>query len=105
MSKLLEIFAKHIDMSIDLGNTLKVILIDTAEIKELDRKEHNSNIFCIDNESNIIWQIDSKSGLIEKDSFVYIKKVNDGIIAHRFFGTEYLINPSTGVTQKVGWHK
>lgn len=104
-NKLLQHLANHIDICIQLDDKKKVVLIETSEIIGLDNHLYNANIYCIDNENNIIWQVDSDKGLMEKDSFVFIKKVENGIVAQRFFGTEYFINPVTGLSKKIGWNK
>lgn len=91
MTKLSKNFLDHIDISINLDIQKKIVLIDTSEMSDLDNHNHNANIYCIDEDNNIIWQVDSDKGIMEKDSFVYIEKVDAGIFAHRFFGTEYMI--------------
>ncbi len=105
MKKLTTNLLKYLDMTVNLDNKKKIVLIETAAINGLDNRTHNANIYCTDESNNIIWQVDSDKGIMENDSFVYIEKVENGIAARRFFGTEYIIDPMTGKSEIVGWSK
>lgn len=107
MIQLNQNLVNNIDITINLEENLKVVLIDTTakDLVNLNKHLHNANIYCVDNNHNIIWQVDSDSGLSEKDSFVFIEKLENGLKAHRFFGTEYLIDLDTGKSKKTGWNK
>lgn len=98
-------YIDNIDITISLSDAKKVVLIEVSEMPELNSHDHNANIFCIDNNYNILWQIDSDEGLADKDSFVFAELSENTIKAHRFFGTQYFIDPLSGESKKVGWNK
>ena len=107
MTQLNQNSIKNIDITINLDANLKIVLIDTTatDLVNLNEHLHNANIYCIDNNHKIIWQVDSDSGLRQKDSFVFIEKLENELKARRFFGTEYLIDLNTGKSKKTGWNK
>lgn len=105
MKKLSKNLLDNIDITINLGDKKKIVLIETSEISGLDNHSHNANIYCLNDDDTIVWQVDSNEGIMDKDSFVYIEKKDDGIFGQRFFGTEYMIEESSGKSKKTGWNK
>ncbi len=93
-----------IDEAVDLGAGKKVVRLDYSAEKHLSEDEHNFNVFCIDDENNVIWRITSDSS-DRRDSFVSIEMVEGILKADRFFGGEFEIDIQSGVAKKVGWHK
>lgn len=107
MNQLTENLINHIDMTINLEGHLKVVLIDTTakDLAHIDNHSHNANIYCIDKSYNILWQVDSDSGLMERDAFVYMEKFENKLEANRFFGNKYSIDLKTGKSEHTGWNK
>lgn len=91
MQKLTDELISHLDQSIQIDGNLRIVLIDMTSnaLDHLGRILCNANIYCVDENYNVIWQVDSTDGMFGKDSFVAIKKVGNIIEASRFFGTEY----------------
>ena len=93
-----------IDETINLGTGKRVVRFDYSGEKHLSEGEHNFNVYCIDDENNVIWRISSDSP-DRRDSFVSIE-MDDGILkADRFFGAEFEVDVQSGVAKKSGWHK
>lgn len=89
-----------------LSNGHKVVLIEVAGRKDLPPSEHNRNIYCIDGSGNVIWQIRADGEIYERDSFVSLSGSEGGSLrADRFFGSEFILDPTSGVATRVGWHK
>jgi hypothetical protein len=90
---------------IALPGALQVVLIDVGGRKDIPPQEHNSNIYCVDSNGLVVWQVSAPKPLGERDSFVDMELDGDILRANRFFGTEYVIDPLTGSAQETGWHK
>src|SRR3990167_2400516 len=94
----------HIDTKLLLENGRILVEVNVTEDDGVkwDVSECNFNIYCVDKDYNVIWQVKeiktkpvSISG--ETDSFCYLGQNEKGeIIAGRFSGFEYKINPETG---------
>ena len=93
---------------IELKNGNAIVMIDVSEDKAMSSDESNFNIYCIDNQYNIIWQIKEikTKPIDDADMFVYLKKNDQNeIIADRFSGFTYKIDPDTGEATRTGFHK
>ena len=105
--KLNKIQIQKIFRQIDIDEK-KIVLIDVMGDKSITSSEKLSNIYCIDQKNNVIWQvteIDTKPPYVN-DGFVHLKKNEGGeIIAVRFSGFTYKINPETGEATQTGFHK
>lgn len=98
----------HVVKKICLSNDKFIILVDTTEDVMIQKSLGMRNIFCVDANNQIIWQVyiseTDKNNL--KDTFIYVDLDNSGQLnADTFFGTEYHVNLKTGEAKKVGWHK
>jgi hypothetical protein len=106
MTKLSKIQISQIRRQIEVVTGKSIVLIDVACCRDIPLDEHNQNIYCIDQDMNIIWQIHAGSTTYSEDSFVYLGKDDTGRIrADRFFGNEFIIDPDTGIAELKGWHK
>jgi hypothetical protein len=93
---------------IELKNGITIIMIDVSEDKTIPPDENNFNIYCVDNQYNIIWQIKEikTKPINDFDMFVYLgKDANGKIIADRFSGFTYEIDPDKGEATRTGFHK
>lgn len=76
----------------------------------MDSEDPNRNIFCINNENQILWQIESDpkrvylSGGVDLDSYVYVE-LDHELKAKRFSGFEYIVDIETGRIKCTGWNK
>lgn len=73
----LTLIQQQIYQTINLGDK-KIVLLDVLGKKQMPKQELNANIYCVDNEFNIIWQIDPEATKFEIDSFTSMKKNEDG---------------------------
>lgn len=93
---------------VDIDRVRQLVMIDVSEDKNMPQHESNFNIYCIDSDKNVIWQVkESKTKPIDAaDMFVYLgKDANGEIIADRFSGFTYKIDPDTGEATRTGFHK
>ena len=93
---------------ISLVGDKTIVMIDVSEDKNMRADESNFNIYCIDNHNNIVWQVKEikTKPIDDADMFVYLGQNESGeIIADRFSGFEYRIDPETGEATQVSFHK
>jgi hypothetical protein len=101
----------HIDKTIILGDNKMIVEIDVSEDKGRGWSENEIcyNIYCVGKDYNIIWQvkeIKTKPPFNGRDPFCYLgKNEKDEIIADRFSGFVYKIDPETGEAEQVSFHK
>ena len=103
----------HISKKILLDDYRMILEINVTENDGVDwtTNECNFNIYCVDQDYNILWQVrETKSKPVsifgETDTFCYLgKDANGEIIADRFSGFTYKINPDTGEATRTGFHK
>lgn len=95
----------QIAAEIRIDESTRVVLLDVAGRKDIPVAESNANIYCIDDQGAVIWQISGPSPKMERDSFVSLRQTDEGLRADRFFGAEFVVDSSTGVATEVGWHK
>ena len=103
--KLSEEQVAMVGQRVSLPGARQVVLVDVGGRKDVSVAEYNSNIYCLDDENNIVWQVSSPNPRMGRDSFVDIGFENGVLRANRFFGGEYVIDVSTGVAEESGWHK
>lgn len=99
-----------IEKKIPFSETRNIILIDVIGDTNLvnGSSEVRFNIYCIDSNYNIIWQVSEKGECTfpDGDPFCYLgKNSKDEIIADRFSGFTYKINLDTGEAVRTGFHK
>ena len=97
-----------IKQRVSLDNERLIIRIDVSEDKSLSPAESSSNIYCINNEYKIIWQVKEikTKRHFDDDMFVYLgKNDKDEIVAGRFSGFTYKIDPETGEVTRTGFNK
>lgn len=95
-----------VSASVDLPENRRVVLLDLGGRKDIPAKEHNANVYCIDPNGQILWQVEAVPTSLERDSFVWLERREDGNIwVGRFFGNEYVLDTTNGNAQHAGWHK
>jgi hypothetical protein len=98
----------NIKNSMKLANGNRIILLTISRKDNLPAEEVSSNIYRIDDNDEIIWQvkeIETKRPY-DEDRFVFIRQSSEGeITAGRFSGFEYKIDPETGEAIQVGFNK
>jgi outer membrane protein assembly factor BamB len=102
----------HIDEKILLDDKIIVeINVTENDGTSWTSDECNFNIYCIDQHYNVIWQVketrNQSSSLFEEgDPFCYLEREASGeIIANRFSGFTYIIDPETGEATCTGFRK
>lgn len=97
-----------IKQTVNLDNGLSIVRINVSEDKYMSKNESNYNIYCVDKDYNIVWQVKEIKTKVPfgDDPFCYLSKdVNGEIIADRFTGFTYKIDPETGEAEQTGFHK
>ena len=97
-----------IKQKVSLNNERLIVRIDVSEDKAMSPDESSSNIYCINNEYKIIWQVKEIKAKrpFDDDMFVYLGRNNkDEIVAARFSGFTYKIDPETGEAEQTGFRK
>ena len=101
MKSLSEDQIRQVVTKLAIGQNEYVTLIDMAGNKVASIKECNANIYCVDEQNNMLWQVDNTKGTFDRDSFIYIEiSNNEQLAARMFFGKKYLINMNSGVQRK-----
>lgn len=93
---------------IDIDENKSIVRIDVSDNNNLPPDESSSNIYCVNKTYEIIWQVKEikTKRPFEDDMFVYLgRNEKEEIIADRFSGFEYRINPETGEAEQVSFHK
>lgn len=108
--KLTEKQIVKIDTRIPISADRILVEIDVSHKSEgWSLNEISSNIYCIDDSNNIIWQVKELKTEIPfdgRDPFCYLAKTDDGeIMAVRFSGFRYKIDPDTGEAEQTGFSK
>lgn len=99
-----------IDKKISIADNRTIVEVDVSDKSEgWQLNEISSNIYCVDLDYNIVWQvreIKTESPFSGRDPFCYLTKTDSGeIMAVRFSGFRYKINPETGEAVQVGFSK
>jgi ribonuclease HII len=106
MKKLTQKQQDKIYKKIFFKNGLYVVLIDVSEDIDLSKTENNSNVYLVDNNYKIIWQISADDTTFDKDMFTSIELIDrEVLVAKRFSGFKYKIDPQTGKAEQIGWDK
>lgn len=97
-----------IDGRIKVSQKEYIVMINVSGDKYISPEISNLNIYRINDDNEIIWQIkeiESERRLFD-DMFVYLGMNDKGeIIADRWSGFEYKINPETGEAKCTRFHK
>lgn len=97
-----------IDKKIILDEVRRVVEVDVSHKSDnWPYDEIRNNIYCIDDDYNIIWQVseDEASRFADGDPFCYLGFENNEVVADRFSGFEYKIDAATGKVTRTGFHK
>ena len=106
MKKLTQDQIKLIKQKIAIDQNKFIIRLNVAGNNTISVTECNNNVYCIDDEYEIFWQIEAKPTGFERDPFVYIKFDNGELIAKNFSGFKYLVNLENGqIIRGMGWDK
>jgi hypothetical protein len=82
-----------------------IVLVEVPVGSTINIKEAQENVYRVDVEYNIIWQISASPPVRQDDSFVYLKREGSTLRTDRFFGDEFKVDEKTGVATEIGWHK
>ena len=116
--KLTERQKELIDLTVPLDNGHTIVLLNVGGNPEFVGREHNFNIYRIDEDYQIIWQIshtddqfagtpDPKASMMERCDFSYLSRDEGFISAVRPIGIEYKLDPDTGIAtfyKHLGYH-
>ena len=105
MNKLTQKQVDIIEKKISVCKNKAIVLLDVAGNKAIPTSEYNSNIYCINDAGEILWQIKAKPSGFERDSFVSINYNDNRLVARNFSGFEYKVNLENGEVESIGWDK
>ncbi len=108
MNTLNKVELQNILKKLEVDNDKIIVLVDTTSNKSLQSQIGMKNIYCIDADNNILWQIFLTNGSEKSlnDTFMYVNLDKEGQLnAKTFFGMEYLVNINTGAAEQTGWKK
>lgn len=91
--------------SIKMPNGHRVVLIEAPTDNSWPKIDCFLNIYCLDATDEIVWQISAPNPRMDTDSFVDLRLENGALKATRFFGSDFEIDPQSGVAKEVGWNK
>lgn len=77
----------------------QIVVFDRAIVVLLDRdyyKVNNENVFCINYDGNLLWQVPIFEYLDKRSPFVELKKEGENIKLFNWSGEFVLIEPTTG---------
>jgi hypothetical protein len=95
-----------IEKKLPLNSKNWIVLLDTAGKKEISKEESNRNVYCIDENYEIRWQIKHEERpMLGRNSFVHIKCSENNFFALDFAGFTYKINIENGDTKIISWDK
>ncbi|QLH43880.1 MAG: hypothetical protein HWD59_15090 [Coxiellaceae bacterium] len=94
-----------IKQKIILTPNLLIVRLDTMSDKSLSQDEANRNVYCIDDNYQILWQIENKPTGFEEDPFTNIKLDNNELIAKNFSGFIYKVDLRNGKIEGIDWNK
>lgn len=106
--KLSNLQISMIEQKINIAPNRIILRIDVSSDNKMSAKESSSNIYCVEKDFEIVWQVKEVETTqpFEDDMFVYLAMNSEGeIIADRFSGFVYKINPDTGEALQIGFHK
>ncbi len=96
-SKIIKEFQSPIELAIEFDNEIVILL-------GRDYFKGGRNVYCVDLEGNILWQVPEVKLVPQDSSYVKIMKNNKNVILTNWDGTRLTIEPQTGkiLDQKSG---
>ena len=94
-----------IDNRVSIGLDKFIIILDTTNSKEISDFECNNNIYCVNSNYEVIWQIKAKPTGFERDPFTSFEFDGRELLARNFSGFKYHVNLQDGSTEMISWAK
>ena len=91
--------------SADIAGCLRILVLNNYGIEGLSEDEYNNNLYCVNDENVVIWQVNTPKSRHGSDAFTYVKISDGKIIAKKESGTKYSVDENTGVAIEVGFEK
>lgn len=91
--------------SVDISETLKIIVLNNYGLNELSEDEYNNNLYCVDDDNIVVWQVDSPNYKYGSDAYTYVKITDGNIVAKRESGKKFVVDEKTGVAIEIGFEK
>lgn len=96
---------QEVSATIDLGGGDRIILLDRAGMRDkYSREQRSRNIFRVDGNASVVWQVESKFD-DTGGPFTGLKNTDDGLVAYRWDGSNYHIDPATGYAVPASFEK
>lgn len=104
--KLSEKLKKLIEKKIKLNTEFSLVLLDVMGNRTLTKDELNRNIYCLNDNYEIVWQIKHfPKPPFDRDPFVSVNLIDGKIIAKDFSGFTYQVNIDNGELKRLSWEK
>lgn len=97
--------ARRILKSVNILGSLRVLVLNNYGIDDLSEAEYSNNLYCVNDNNVVIWQVNSPKSRHGSDAFTYVKISDGKIIAKKESGTKYLVDEKTGVAIEIGFEK
>ena len=81
---------------LNLSDGNKIVTVNTYGLNNLSDEDYNNNIYCVDNNNNIVWRICAPKSQFGRESFVAVVKDGDSYVAIRQSGYHFSINKDSG---------
>jgi len=81
---------------IALNDGTKVVVVDVLGDKSIPLHEANHNIYKVDEQGRLLWQVRADPGIYERSPFTGLRLEGGKLIAYRWDGVEYVLDPATG---------
>ena len=105
MKKLTNEQVNMIKQKISLNNQRQFVRLNVAGNKLISNGECNNNVYCIDKDYEILWQIKAKKTAFDRDPFVSMKFDNSVLTVKNFTGFKYKVDLETGEVEEIGFEK
>lgn len=96
---------RRILKSVDISGSLKVVVLNNYGLGDLPESEYSNNLYCVEDDGVIVWQVDAPKSKHGSDAFTYAKISDGKLIAKKESGTKYVVDEKTGVAIEVGFEK
>lgn len=91
--------------AVELSDHYQILLINNFGVAGIDNDEYNNNLYCLDANKVIVWQVKSPKNMSESDAFSYVKILEDEIFAKKESGAKFRVDKKTGVAVEIGFDK
>lgn len=86
----------RIHKEIKVGDNKRIVTLNNYDVSGISNIDYVNNVYCVDNENNIIWRIKAPDSLEDRDAFNAFLDENGNVLASRSNGKLYKLDPENG---------